>query len=63
MLKEVEILVAIFILFLGVICIFNARWLVKRKLKSNNENRDVNIIKWISYFFIVVSLLAIKYIN
>jgi putative Mn2+ efflux pump MntP len=63
MLKEVEILVAILILFLGVICIFNARWLVKKKLKSNNENRDVNIVKWISYVAIVISLIAIKYIR
>ena len=63
MLKDAEIFIVVFTLFLGVIFVFNARWLVKKRFKSKNENRDVNIVKWVSYIIIICSLIAIKYIS
>ena len=62
MLKNVEVFVVGLVLFIGVILVFNARWIVKTSLRSSNENISVVIIKVIGYILTVVSLIFGYYI-
>lgn len=59
MLKNVEILIALVLLLIAVMCIYNARWIVKNRFKMFNENRAVDVIKITGY---VVSVLALLFI-
>ena len=58
MLKDLEILVTLIFLFIGIFFIFNARGVVKKKVQKNNkdENKVVNIVKVIAYIVTVLSL-------
>lgn len=63
MFKEIEILVALLFLLLGVLLVFNARVIVRFKMDKRNENIKVNIIKWIGAFVIALALGFLYYIK
>lgn len=63
MLKDVELFIALIFLLIGVILIFNARYITKSKLESQNENVAVNILKILGYLLCVFSLVFAFYIN
>ena len=64
MLKDLEILVALIFLFIGIFFIFNARGVVKKKVQKNNkdENKVVNIVKVIAYIISVLALILLYYL-
>ena len=61
MVKELEIFIASIFLFLGVLGIFNARWIVRNKFESEKENRAVSIFKVVSFLLCIASLLYIYF--
>lgn len=63
MLKEVEILIALVLLLLGILLVFNARVIVRIKMDNGNENIKVNIIKWLGAFLAAIALIFIYYIK
>lgn len=63
MVKDVELFIPLFLLLIAIIVIFNARWLIKNKVKKDVENNVVNWIKIVSYFVCIVCLIAIYYIR
>lgn len=62
MVKDVELFVALFILFIAIIVLFNARWFIKNKVKKEVENKVVKWIKIISYIICIICLVCIYYI-
>lgn len=63
MVKDVELFIPLFLLFISLIIIFNARWLIKNKVKKDVENNVVKWIKIVSYFVCIACLIAIYYIK
>ena len=64
MVKNLEILVALIFLFIGIFFIFNARGIVRNKLlkKVKDENRAVYILKVIGYLISVGILLVFYFV-
>lgn len=64
MVKDLEILVALIFLFIGVFFIFNARGVVRKKIKDKDkdENKVVYIVKVVAYFVILLALIAIYFL-
>jgi len=62
MVKDGELFIALFILFIAIVLIFNARWFIKNKVKKEYENKVVKWIKIVSYIICVICLFAIYYI-
>ena len=63
MLKDVELFLCLFILFIAIIVIFNARWIIKNKVKKEIENKVVDYIKVVAFLISVGALVAIYFIN
>ena len=63
MLNYIIIVVALVMLIIAVITIFNARVMVKNKTKIKNENNVVSGLKIIGYGLSIVSLVLIYYFN
>ena len=63
MLKDVELFLCLFILFIAVIVIFNARWIIKNKVKKDVENKVVDNIKVVGFLVCIGCLIAIYYIK
>lgn len=63
MLKDVELFLCLFILFIVVIVIFNARWIIKNKVKKEVENKVVDYIKVVAFLISVGALVAIYFIR
>lgn len=63
MLNYIIIVVALVMLIIAVITIFNARVMVKNKIKIKNENNVVSGLKIIGYGLSIVSLVLIYYFN
>ena len=61
MVKDVELFIALFLLFIALIVIFNARWFIKNKVKKEVENKVVKWIKIVAYFICIACLIAIYY--
>jgi len=63
MLEKIELFVALVILLIAVFCIFNARGVVKGKLKTENVNKTVMFVKIIGTIVAIISLIAIYFIK
>lgn len=63
MVKDVELFIVLFILFIAILVIFNARWLMKNKIKKEVENKVVKWIKIISYIVCIACLMTIYYLR
>lgn len=63
MVKDVELFIPLFLLFIAMIVVFNARWFIKNKVKKEVENNVVKWIKIIGYLICVACLIAIYYIK
>ncbi|MDO4282070.1 MAG: hypothetical protein Q4D02_00355 [Clostridia bacterium] len=63
MLEKIELLVALVILLVSVFCIFNARGVVKNRVKDDNINKIVTIVKIISTLIAIICLVAIYFIK
>lgn len=63
MLKDVELFLCLFILFIADIVIFNARWIIKNKVKKEVENKVVDYIKVVAFLISVGALVAIYFIR
>lgn len=61
MLKEVEIIIALFIVLISIALIFNARKFVNSRMKCKDENKVVSGMKWIGYWLCVIALVYIYY--
>lgn len=61
MIDKLILLAAIILLFIGVVSIFLARELVRKKNNIDNENIVVRNIKCIGFFVIIISLLTIYF--
>lgn len=63
MVRDVEVVIALFFLLMGVIVIFNARWIVKNKFNDRSENIAVTIVKVLGYLLCVAALVFIYYMR
>ena len=63
MLKDVELFLCLFILFIAIIVVFNARWIIKNKVKKEVENKVVEYIKVVAFLISVGALVAIYFIR
>ena len=63
MLEKVVLFIALVMLFIAVFCIFNARGIVKSKVKEDKLNRTVTIVKIVGAIFAINSLIAIYFIR
>ena len=63
MLKDVELFLCLFILFIAIMVIFNARWIIKNKVKKEVENKVVDYIKVVAYLISAGALVAIYFIK
>lgn len=63
MLKDVELFLCLFILFIAIIVVFNARWIIKNKVKKEVENKVVDYIKVVAFLISVGMLVAIYFIR
>lgn len=63
MLKDVELFLCLFVLFVAIIVIFNARWIIKNKVKKEVENKVVDYIKVVAFLISVGALVAIYFIK
>ena len=63
MLKDIELFILLFVAFVAILVIFNARWIIKNKVKKTIENRIVQINKLIAFIVLVVSFLLIYFIK
>jgi peptidoglycan biosynthesis protein MviN/MurJ (putative lipid II flippase) len=63
MLKDVELFLCLFILFIAIIVIFNARWIIKNKVKKEVENKLVELTKVIAFIIAVCSFIGIYFIK
>ncbi len=62
MLKEIEVFVALVVLLIAVLFIFNARMVVRLKMNKDNENIKVTIVKIIGVVLAILSLIANYYL-
>ena len=63
MLRDVELFLCLFILFVAIIVVFNARWIIKNKVKKEVENKVVDYIKVVAFLISVGMLVAIYFIR
>lgn len=56
-------LVASFVLFVSIICIYNARSIVKKRFNGRDENVAVSLVKFLGLICIIVSFLVMYYIR
>lgn len=63
MLNCIILMVALVMLIVAVLAIFNARVMVKSKAKVKNENNVVSGLKVVGYALSIVSLILIYYFN
>lgn len=63
MLKDVELFLCLFVLFVAIIVVFNARWIIKNKVKKEVENKVVDYIKVVAFLISVGALVAIYFIR
>lgn len=63
MIKDVELFLCLFVLFIAIIIIFNARWIIKNKVKKEVENKIVDYIKVVAFLISVGVLVTIYFIK
>lgn len=63
MVKNVLIIVALIVFLVSLIFIYNARLIVKKKVKQENENNVVTGLKVLGYILCIVSLFLIYFLN
>ena len=63
MLKDAELFIPLFLLFIAVLVLFNARWIMKNKVKKEVENKVVLGVKIGAFLVAVISLVIIYYIR
>ncbi|MDD3303406.1 MAG: hypothetical protein PHP54_00630 [Clostridia bacterium] len=63
MLKDAELLIPLFLLFIAVLVLFNARWILKNKVKKEVENKVVLGVKIGAFLVCVISLVVIYLIR
>lgn len=63
MLKEMEMLIALVLLLLGILLVFNARVIVRLKMDNGNENIKVKVVKWLGAVLIAAALSFLYYIK
>ena len=61
MIDKLILLATIILLFIGVVCVFLARELVRKKKNIDNENMVVRNIKILGFVVIVISLLTVYF--
>ena len=61
MLDKLILLAAIILLFIGVVSVFLAREIVRKKTNVNNENVIVRNIKIIGFIVVIISLVTIYF--
>ena len=63
MIDKLILLAAIILLFIGVVSIFLARELVRKKNNIDNENVVVRNIKIVGFIIVIISFVAIYFCN
>lgn len=63
MVENVEIFFMLLLVFIGIIIIFNARWLIKNKVGKDKENNFVIGMKILGYILCVGALIVIALIR
>jgi hypothetical protein len=63
MLKEFLMVVILLLLFISIIIIYNARGIVRKKSKIENENTLVIGMKVVGYFFSIACLITLYFLN
>lgn len=63
MLKDVELFVCLLILFMALMVIFYARWMIKNKVKKEVENKVVETMKIVAFIVCIGILLVIYFIK
>lgn len=63
MVENVEIFFMLLLVFIGIIIIFNARWLIKNKVGKDKENNFVIGMKIFGYILCVGALVVIALIR
>ena len=61
--REFMLVIMYFVLAASVFCIFNARVMIIKKVKEENRNKVVNVIKIISTIIVIITLAFIVYIR
>jgi len=61
MIDRLIITIAIIFLFIGVVCIFLARELIRKKSNVDNENVVVRNFKIVGFVVVVISLVTIYF--
>lgn len=63
MLKDAELFIPLFLLFISILILLNARFIMKNKVKKEVENKVVLGVKIGAFLVAVVSLVIIYYIR
>ena len=61
MVINVVTIMALLLLFLGVVLIFNSRFIVKNRFNSKNENLAVKIVKISGFAISIIAVTLIYY--
>lgn len=61
--KDVELFIALFVVFIAIMVMLNARWLIKNKVKKEVENKVVVGIKMAGFVVCVAAMIVIYYIR
>lgn len=61
--KDVELFIALFVVFIAIMVMLNARWLIKNKVKKEVENKVVVGIKIAGFVVCVAAMIVIYYIR
>lgn len=63
MLKDMYYLVASFVLFIGIICVYSARNIVKKRFRGRDENVAVSLVKFLGLMCMIAAFLVIYYVR
>lgn len=63
MLKDMVIVVALVVFLVSIVCIYNARGIVRNKVKVESENNVVVGLKVVGYILCMFSLFFIYYLK
>ncbi|MDD2628388.1 MAG: hypothetical protein PHR25_04800 [Clostridia bacterium] len=62
MIEKVITLISIVLLFVGIISVFLARDLVRKRKNNENENEAVKVTKLVGFVVIILSLVTIYFL-
>ncbi|MNI64324.1 hypothetical protein D3C73_1197580 [compost metagenome] len=63
MLKSLSIVFTLLFFLISIICIYNARGIVRNKMNNINENKAVKTVKVLGYVFCILSLAVLCYLK